>query len=333
MLIVAADRIICSAFLALALLIGPALSGNAALAQDADEEEFQYPAYDGPRKTIAVANFDAIGAFVAQYGGWDIGGGVAAMLVSELQKTNRFVVVERAELDTLLREKELGLSDVTDGRGSSAQLLGVQMFVAGSVTEFSQKDKGGGLNLGLNVEGFRGGGGMRTATGKIAMDLRMIDAGNGAILSTQTVSEELKAKSLALQGGRGIIALGGDQFNRTALGTATRKALRKAVMLVIAEMEAVPWQGLVARVDGNLIYINAGEDVNLRAGQTLLCIRTINTITDPVTGEVLGTEQATIGEIRLNKVEARYSVGEFAGTYPARLGDTVMLKGSFETGR
>ena len=37
-----------------------------------------------PKKRVAVAKFDATGAFVAQYGAWDIGGGQAAQLITAL---------------------------------------------------------------------------------------------------------------------------------------------------------------------------------------------------------------------------------------------------------
>jgi len=34
--------------------------------------------YTGVKKRIAVAKFDAVGAYAAHFTGWDIGGGVAA---------------------------------------------------------------------------------------------------------------------------------------------------------------------------------------------------------------------------------------------------------------
>ena len=36
--------------------------------------DYEYPPYNGPKKTVAVAKFDATGSFLAKYGGWDVGG-------------------------------------------------------------------------------------------------------------------------------------------------------------------------------------------------------------------------------------------------------------------
>ena len=36
----------------------------------------------GPKRTVAVGRVDAIGAFTAKYGNWDIGGGLGAMLAT-----------------------------------------------------------------------------------------------------------------------------------------------------------------------------------------------------------------------------------------------------------
>lgn len=72
-----------------------------------ETQQSVYAPYNGPKKTIAVTKFDAHGAFIAKYGDWDIGGGLASMLVSELNKTNRFIVLDRADLAAVLKEHEM----------------------------------------------------------------------------------------------------------------------------------------------------------------------------------------------------------------------------------
>src|SRR4030042_3445776 len=84
----------------------------------------------GPKKTIAVTKFDAHGAFVGKYGGWDIGGGLAAMLVSELNKTDRFIVIDRADLAAVFKEHEMALQGLTATKDIKAgQLLGAQLLL------------------------------------------------------------------------------------------------------------------------------------------------------------------------------------------------------------
>lgn len=300
--------------------------GSAQPVRSEDPVPVEYPAYSGPRKTVAVSKFDAVGSFVGQYGGWDIGGGLAAMLTGELARTNRFVVVERADLDTLLREQQMTLSNVTAG-GSIAPLLGAQTFIRGSITQFDQREKGGGLSLGLSLPGLKGGVGRRQATGHVAIDLRLIDAASGTVITTVRVEKRIKSSSLALQGQSGAVTFGGDQFDQTSLGRASREAIADAVARIIAGMESVPWQALIANVDGDRIYINAGRNANVVRGATMRTVRAEGIITDPASGEVLGGERRTIGDLVIERVEERYSIGRWLGHERPRRGDAVQLIG------
>ena len=303
--------------------------GQAAAANDGPVAARQ--AYHGPKKTIAVSQFDANGAFVARYGGYDIGGGIAAMLISELRSTDRFVVLERAELDTLLNEKQMGLTGVTSNATAQQRLMGAQLFLRGSVTEFSEQDKGGGLNVGFGFKGFNNALGSRSRQGKIAIDIRLIDAASGRIVSSYTTKRKIKSKSVGFRTGKGRFSLGGDGFKQTPLGQATREAIREAVGRLVHDQQQVAWQALVARVEGNRVYVNAGSNANLRPGSRMAAVRTVNVVTDPSTGEVLGSEKATLGNITLDKVEGRYSVGTFTGSYAPQRGDTVQLAGGYPT--
>jgi curli biogenesis system outer membrane secretion channel CsgG len=282
-----------------------------------------YPAYNGPRKTIAVTRFDAVGSFAAEYGGWDIGGGLAAMLVGELAKTNRFVVVERAELPALLREQQMASSGVTTG--DDRPLLGAQILVRGSVTEFDQDEGGGGFNIGLARNNFLGGLGLAQMTGHVTIDLRMIDASTGAIISTHRVDKRVSESSVALRARTDDIAFGGDTFNKTSLGRASREAIEQAVAEIVMGMDNVPWQALVAGVDNDRVFINAGRNANIAPGMTLRAVRADRTITDPATGQVLGSERRTIGDLTVVQVEDRYAVARWMGVEPPRRGDTVQL--------
>lgn len=288
-------------------------------------------AYFGPKKTIAVTQFDANGAFVARYGGYDIGGGIAAMLISELQQTGRFVVLERADLDPLLNEKQMGVTGVTSSNTAQQKLMGAQLLVRGSVTEFSQQDKGGGFSLGFGLGGFNNALGSRSRKGTIAIDIRLIDAGSGRIVSTYTTKRTIKTKSVGLQTGKGRFSLGTDGFSQTPLGEATREAIREAVGRLVNDQQQVAWRALVARVDGNRVYVNAGSNADLRSGDRMFAIRTVNVVTDPATGEVLGSEKATLGTITIDQVQERYSVGTYTGSYAPRRGDIVRLSGSYRS--
>lgn len=291
---------------ALALALALACSGQAHAPDE--RAAAAYPAYHGPKKTIAVSKFDAVGSFVARYGGWDLGGGLAAMLTSELARTNRFVVVERADIDTLLREKQMTLSDVTRG-ASGAPLVGAQTFIHASVVAFDEQTKGGGLNLGLNLPGLGTGGlGMRGATGHVTIELRLIDGATGAVLATSRVERKVRSSAIALQGRIRNVSFGGDHFNQTALGQASREAIAQAVAQIVAGMERVPFQALVAKVDGDRVFLNAGRNANLAPGSRMRITRTVDTVCDPISGEVLGGTKVGLADIVVEQIEDRYAV-------------------------
>lgn len=257
---------------------------NPAMAQDVPVASSH--AYHGPKKTIAVTQFDANGAFVARYGDYDVGGGIAAMLVSELRNSDRFTVIERAELGTLLYEKQMGQEGITSSPSTAQKLLGAQLFIRGSVTEFSEQDKGGGLNVGFGLGGFSNALGTRNSKGTVAIDIRLIDSGSGRIVSTYTVKRTIKSRSAAFQTGKGAFSLGGNGFKQTPLGQATREAIQEAVGRLVRDQQQVAWQALVAQVAGNRVYVNAGSNANVEPGSEMLVVRTVNVVTDPMTGEL-----------------------------------------------
>jgi tetratricopeptide (TPR) repeat protein len=69
-------------------------------------------------------------------------------------------------------------------------------------------------------------------------------------------------------------------------------------------------QGMIVRLEGNEAYINYGLDQNLKKGMKFIAYRQGEVIKHPITGKVLGADTEVLGEIRLNKIFADYSVGE-----------------------
>ena len=85
----------------------------------------------------------------------DLGSGLAAQLTTALVNSGQYIVVERAELASVLREQELGLQKLVPGEvaAQAGQLVGAQLLVRASVTDFEQRSGGGGLRLGIGFGG------------------------------------------------------------------------------------------------------------------------------------------------------------------------------------
>ncbi len=289
------------------------------------------PRVHGPKRTVAVGKFDAIGAFTATYGNWDIGGGLAAMLTTALTESEQFIVVERANIQQLLAEQEMKAANITNRETGPVlgNLAGAQLLVLGAVTEFSVDDEGSGFGLSGGKLGrmFNAGLGKESATGKVVMDIRVVDTTTGAVKTSYKVSERIESSSFSFTAGYNDIALGGDRFWKTPLGEATRGAIYKAVQVIAQEASNTEWKALVVEYDGSDMYINAGTQSGLKNGDKFLIERVVKRLTDPQTGQLLSTRRAKIGTLQVDQVEERLAIGRFhaitTGYQPQR-GDLVI---------
>jgi curli biogenesis system outer membrane secretion channel CsgG len=190
--------------------------------------------YDGPRARIAVISFENKAARGRQaYYAYDekIGYGMADMLTTELFHTNRFIVLERAQLGDVLTEQDLAASGrIKPGtEATMGQIEGAELLVTGAITEFEPNAGGagvgvifGGLPIGL------GGGGKRA---HIAIDMRVIDAKTSRILAATTV----EGSATDIGGMGGFVVGGGMTELGVGLGGFAKTPMEKAVRIVLRE--------------------------------------------------------------------------------------------------
>lgn len=287
------------------------------------------PARSGPKKRIAVARFDAAGSFVAVYGSWDVGGGLAAQLTTALIDSGRFIVVERAELAGVLREQEMGLQKVVSKETAAqvSRVLGAQLLVKGAVTEFEQKAGGGGLRLGVGAGGLGGALGGQSTHGLVGMDVRLIDTTTGQVLQSHRAEAKLERKGVSADINVNNVSFGGDQFDQTVLGQATRKAIEQAVGFIIRAMEPVPWTGRVVDVAGDQVYLNAGATDGVKIGDVFAVTSVVRELTDPATGALLGVVEQPLGEVQVVTVQERFSIARMETSFPVKRGDIVKVPG------
>lgn len=319
--------------------LATAAAGTAARADESKSEAQRaapaimepLPPLGGPKRTVAVGKFDAIGAFTQKYGGWDIGGGLAAMLTSALLQSQQFLVVERAELKEVLSEQQLKAGGlVSPGTGPKlGKLAGVQLLIYGAVTEFGAEDKGGGVSLGFSSGSlpFTLGGAQQSASGAVAVDVRVVDTTTGEVLESHTVREPIESSAFNLSAGYQGISLGGDEFMKTPLGEASRNVIKKAVHAIADTARKRPWRGQVVEVDNGEVYINAGAKAGLKKGDIFMIERVTKVLTDPSTGQVLGTRSKELGIVTVSGVEEKLAYGPFKPLEPdpPRRGDFVVI--------
>lgn len=299
-------------------------TGSGSNVKDTEVEEVTYPPYNGPKKRIAVLEFDNKVSNRWWDRSWNIEERMTEMVITELMATDRFIVVERGALDEVLAEQDLGDSGRVrqETAAKVGEVLGAQVLIKGAITEFIEKESGGAG--GILVSGIGIGG--KTTEGHVAMDMRLIDATTGQILQSHRAEGKIKKSGL---GGIAFfkgVAFGGTTFKKTALGKAVRTSVVDAVRFVVANMEQQAWQGMVVKVDGNKVYINAGYNMNIGNDMMFTVFSKGEELIDPETGLSLGSALTRSGTIRVVQVAEKFSIAQTVEGSGFKRGDIIKMQ-------
>jgi len=282
----------------------------------------------GTKIRVAVARFGATDRFAQVYGGWDIGGGLAAQVVTELINSGKVIVVERAILSQIVREQELSASKLVTKETAAqvGQLLGVDYLIVGEVTEFEQKAVGGGARVGLLTWLFPTASAEFSAA-HVAVDLRVIDTSTGEILHSHRSEGRAWEKAAAVELNLPTLTFGGDAFHKTPLGKATRQMIQDSIgFLLGAVQERVrnyTWLGKIIHQEENLVYVNAGSGAGVHIGDRLSVFSIKKVLTDPETNQVVGLLENPIGELAVTFVSQKFSKAQILGSTAPHKGDIV----------
>jgi curli biogenesis system outer membrane secretion channel CsgG len=131
---------------------------------------------------------------------WWHGGAEAAqdVFVTELIKSGKFRVVEREQLQALMKEKNLTLSGDVDPATAvrAGKRLGINYILTGSVTEYGVTDKSAG--------GAAAGNGPPVSAGKrrfvAAMNARLIDTSTGEVVWADEARQEESSAKVSVGG-------------------------------------------------------------------------------------------------------------------------------------
>jgi len=254
------------------------------------------------KPTIAVMKFENRAPFPL---GWDLSSGMRDILVDRLVATGRYHVIERPEIDSILRELRFQHSGMTrqQRRAALGRLKNVQYLVKGTITDFGHVSTGRGF-LGLpNLNIF---GGSHRAV--MSMTLYVVDVESGEIICSKSIEKSVRASDTSVKVFYKDVAFGGSVFYRTPLGRATAAVIDKAVKQITAAIANQPWKPKIALVKDNQVIINGGADRKVRPGYLYEVFEPGPAIIDPDSGDCLGYQPGKIiGRIEIIRVHDRYS--------------------------
>jgi curli biogenesis system outer membrane secretion channel CsgG len=180
--------------------------------------------YRGPKSTLVVGKFDNRSSYLRGLfsDGVDrLGGQAKGVLVTHLQQTGRFTVVERDNLEEITREAAI--------RGAQQQLKGADFAVTGDVAEFGRKEVGD-----VQLFGILGSGKKQVAYSKV--NLNVIN-----VLTSEVVYSVQGAGEYELSS-REVLGFGGASgYDSTLNGKVLDLAIREAVNRLVEGVEQGKW--------------------------------------------------------------------------------------------
>lgn len=257
---------------------------------------FGAPAFAQKKTRVAVFDFDDKTEHRWHWWtGQPVGNGMADMLVTALVKTGRYRVMERAEMEKLLQEQQLGMSGITtpESAAKAAKVLGVEVAVIGAVTEFGYKKQSTGgalkkIGIGASVS-------KQSAT--VGIDVRLVSVSTSEILKAENVRKEEKKMGGSFEN-EDISFDSQAQFDETLVGKATRKAVEDIVKLLDSQGGIVAGYKIISATAGKII-INGGAEDGLKVGDRFKVYRAGEELIDPDSGESLGSEETMVGELEV----------------------------------
>ncbi|WP_431476496.1 CsgG/HfaB family protein [Massilia eburnea] len=177
--------------------------------------------YTGPRTLVAVGKFDNRSSFmrgVFSDGVDRLGSQAKTILISHLQQTNRFNVLDRDNMQELQQEAAY--------KKQGQNIKGADFVVTGDVTEFGRKEVGD-----HQLFGIAGRGKTQVAYAKVTLNVVNI-------ATSEVVYSAASAGEYSLSN-REVLGFGGTaSYDSTLNGKVLDLAMREAVEKLVGGMEA-----------------------------------------------------------------------------------------------
>lgn len=180
--------------------------------------------YSGPKSTVVVGKFDNRSAFARGLfsDGVDrLGGQAKTVLITHLQQTGRFSVVDRENMLEIQREASL--------KGIEQKLKGADFAVTGDITEFGRKEVGD-----QQLFGIVGQGKQQIAYAKVS--LYVVDVTTAEVVFSVQGAGEYNLSN------REVLGFGGtSSYDATLNGKVLDLAIRQALDALVDGLESGKW--------------------------------------------------------------------------------------------
>jgi len=181
--------------------------------------------YTGPRSPIAVGKFDNRSSYMRGLfsDGVDrLGSQAKTILITDLQQTNRFSVLDRDNMQEIKAESDIARR--------TQHLKGADYVITGDVTEFGRKEVGD-----HQLFGILGRGKSQIAYAKVALNI--VDASTSEVVYSVQGAGEYSLSN------REVVGFGGTAgYDSTLNGKVLDLAIREAVNKLAAAIDSGAWK-------------------------------------------------------------------------------------------
>lgn len=248
------------------------------------------------KKVVAVTGVDyASGASYGNKAAQDF----ESQLVTALVDSGRYDVVERGQLDHVVRELGLQSSGMISGNTAIqfGQLTGADYTVVGNVIAADVETFNNYL-----YKGYKG---------KVKFNFKFIDNKTGMIKIAKIV-----------EGSDTVSEYENKNPDRNILLSGAVNDASKKIVELINSVNVIT--GVVAAVNNEKIYIDLGSDAGAHVGDKFVVFREGNVVTHPVTGEIIAVEEDTFAQLKVTEVNSNYSVCQVVKAQkPVQKGDKI----------
>lgn len=223
-----------------------------------------------------------------------VGDGVSEMLTTELVKSGNYRVIERRELDQILKEQNLGNSGIVTQQSAAqmGKVLGVELAIMGAVTEFGYKKS----DTGGRVKGI--GLGVQSQSATVALDCRMVNTTTAEIVAADNVRKQKSSRGIRVSTPK-LSFKDRKAFDESLVGKAAREAVQDVIKLIDKNAPNIPWQAKIVTVKAGKVFINAGSAGGIQSGDVFVIYQKGEELVDPDTGLSLGSMDSKVGAIKV----------------------------------
>lgn len=214
------------------------------------------------------------------------------ILSAKLAASNKFLLLERSDLATLLEECKKGDNNLAT--------IGADYMIIGSITEFGRKNTG---KSGVFTT-------TTTQTVEAAVAIRLVDVSTGLIIYSD------EAKGAAEITSKTTMGVGGKAgFDATLSDKAISEAIGQLVENIINKCTDKPWRTYFLSYDNDAVLIGGGKSQGIEEGDTFVIKTKGKSVKNPQTGMMIELPGKQIGTVTVlttggDTAETEYSFVE-----------------------